>query len=273
MKNILEKYGIINRKGPIRAFWFKDKSTSNFGDLVTPYLIKKMTGEAPLLCNRFCLAEYYIMTGSVIEHANRNAIIWGTGMIRRNQKIKRPKKIHAVRGPITRKRLIELGYECPEVYGDPALLLPKFYRPEINKKYEIGVIPHFIDYKRVKDRIQSDKVLVIDLLNSVENVVDQILSCQKTLSSSLHGIIVSQAYDIPSVWVRFSNELSGDDTKFRDYFLSVGIDPYDGIDLRDADLRQELLKKCLMDARADINIDLDTLLRVCPIAKGRERGY
>lgn len=265
MKKILEKYGLINKTGSIRAFWWSGEGNSNFGDIVTPYLIKKMTGKSPLLCNKYCFSDYFIMTGSVIEHANQNAIIWGTGMMYRNQKIKKPKKIHAVRGPITRKRLVELGYECPEIYGDPALLLPRYYDSNVEKKYEIGVIPHFIDYDNVKEKIQSDEILVIDLLNPVEKVVDQVNSCKKTISSSLHGIIVSQAYGIPSVWAKFSNKLSGDNTKFKDYFLSVHIKPYDGIDLSKITLSHEVLEECLLGASSAIDINLDLLLQVCPL--------
>ena len=36
----------------------------------------------------------------------------------------------------------------PEIFGDPALLLPLFYEPNIIQKYKnyIGVIPHISNY-------------------------------------------------------------------------------------------------------------------------------
>jgi hypothetical protein len=57
----------------------------------------------------------------------------------------------------------------------------------------------------------------------LEKVIDKIVSCTFTISSSLHGIVVSHAYNINSLWVRFADtlgkgpvDLKGD-FKFRDY--------------------------------------------------------
>jgi len=65
-------------------------------------------------------------------------------------------------------------------------------------------------------------IKVINLINKdIELVINDILSCEKTISSSLHGLIVSDAYNIPNKWVKFNDKLCGDDTKFYDYFKSV----------------------------------------------------
>lgn len=47
----------------------------------------------------------------------------------RNQKI----DVRAVRGSETRRILISMGYSCPEIYGDSAVLLPIFYPKDIKK--------------------------------------------------------------------------------------------------------------------------------------------
>ncbi len=264
--NIFKKYGIIEiDRRKIRSYWWSGEGNRNFGDLLTPYLIYKISGKNAFLCSRKCLKDYYVITGSILGSTNSNAVVWGAGILRLNQKIKKPKRILAVRGPLTRERFLYLGYACPEVYGDPALLLPRFYKPKVKKKYILGIIPHYVDYSRIKKLLNPEEVLVINLLDPVEKVIDNILSCWQTISSSLHGLITSQAYNIPSVWAEFSNKVVGDGTKFKDYFLSVGIEPYEPYNfLEEIPSTKELIK--IASYRKDkIKLDLNKLMRACPL--------
>jgi len=154
--------------------------------------------------------------------SDSKTLVYGAGIRDSNQELKGG-LIQSVRGPLTRKRLLELNVECPPVYGDPGLLLPLHYNPKINKKYELGIIPHYIHYEKIKNIYKNQKnILIINLINSnIESVINLILSCKKTVSSSLHGLIVSDAYNIPNKWIQFDNNIKGDNTKFYDYFQSV----------------------------------------------------
>ena len=70
-----------------------------------------------------------VAVGSVMHHLTEGTEVWGTGMML-DETPPENLKFHAVRGPKTRRFLLEHGYsetEVPEVYGDPALLLPEFY--------------------------------------------------------------------------------------------------------------------------------------------------
>ncbi len=263
---IIRGLGIFNASNRIRALWWNGDVKNNFGDALTPYLIEKISGKKASLCNEFCLKDYYLVTGSILKYASRNSIVWGAGIINGNEKIKKPKKILAVRGPITRRRLLELGHRCPEVYGDPALLLPSFYNPRIEKGYEVGIIPHYVDYKKIRREVSSQDILIIDLLDSIENIIDKIISCKRTISSSLHGLIASHAYKIPSLWVKFSDELAGDGTKFRDYLLSVGIEPYDAKNLKAKIPALNELKE-LIPNETELKIDLNRLIDLCPFRR------
>lgn len=227
----LLKYKFTNK--PL-VYWysrvhFENEQFENFGDIITPYLVKKLTNIAPILfrpsyeLSMFC--KYFIMTGSIIVDARKNSIVWGSGLINTSQKI-RGGRFLAVRGPRTAKRLKELGFSEPSVYGDPALLLPLLYRPKSTlKTYKIGIIPHYVDYEEIKKMVDSflySDIKVINLLNNnVEDVVDEIVNCERIISTSLHGVIVANAYDIPTMWWKFSNKLIGDDVKFYDYFESL----------------------------------------------------
>ena len=87
----------------------------------------------------------------------KNDIVWGTGW-NRKQVIKSPAgvKFLAVRGPIT-KYLVK-GTNT-DVFGDPAILLPLIYKPEIKKTHKVGIIPHYVDKPFIK--ITDEKFILI----------------------------------------------------------------------------------------------------------------
>lgn len=249
----------------------------NWGDDLNYYLLKIISGKQIIFKNQsFLLSRKtlnYACIGSIIEWLrDSNTIVWGSGAIKGGTtplKIK-PKKVLAVRGPLTRDYLQKNGVECPEIYGDPALLLPRFYKPKVHKKKCIGIIPHVCDQQNhflldFKDK--NPDVIIIDLKNygCWTDVIDQICQCEFIISSSLHGLIVSDAYGIPNVWVEFSDKIIGNGFKFQDYFASVGknnILPYK-IDkpIELAEMREKILNW------KPIQIDLDALWEVCPFKK------
>lgn len=216
-----------------KVYWFslvkeKGAKKENFGDIITPYLVKKITGIEPVLFyygSKFSkYFRHYIMVGSIIGVSKKKTIIWGSGIIKEKEKIREGRFI-AVRGPRTQKRLKELGYNVPNIVGDPGLLLSKYYNPKIKKTYKIGLVSHYVDFDDLdKILLPYNNILHIDLMTTnVEDVIDQILSCDKIISTSLHGIITAHSYNIPALWWKYSNKLSGDDIKFYDYFESVNL--------------------------------------------------
>ncbi|HMS97084.1 MAG: polysaccharide pyruvyl transferase family protein [Tabrizicola sp.] len=205
--------------------WYEPK---NFGDWVTPYLFEKLTGSEAIHCKAQHLlpgATTLFGCGSVLRHIVTPdvAIVWGSGIIDRADTFERPLRTLSVRGPRTRARMLELGYDCPEAYGDPALMLPSVYLPKAGKTHELGVIPHFVDLPSIKQASLPQGWKLIDVTQNLEKVVDDIASCDRTVSSSLHGQIVSHAYGVPSAWVAADAALHGDGVKFADYFESLGI--------------------------------------------------
>ena len=219
----------------LKLFWWSEvhlmnKSKENFGDLVGKYIVEKISSQRAVFTHpkkqqwKHFFSPVYATAGSILAHVNKNCVVWGSGIINKDEVVK-PAKFLSVRGPQTRKRLLEHGYQVPEKYGDPALLLPQYYQPIIKKKYTYGIIPHYVDHEKVCQTFDSGiDIKVIDLMtNSVENTIDQFLECKYIISSSLHGLIVAHAYGIPAAWMKFSDKLFGDDIKFQDYFKSVGI--------------------------------------------------
>lgn len=213
-------------------FFYNEDGTlknNNFGDDINFPLLHELTGRRVRQEWRVGLnnLENIVCIGSVIDCCNERSIIWGTGAISDSIVMyHKPKHICAVRGPLTRRKLLEFGIDCPEVYGDPALLLPLIYAPKTGKKYKYGFIPHYIDYdlpQVVKFREEHPEILFIKFegYTSWRNVIDQINSCEKIISSSLHGLIVSDAYGIPNVRILLSDNIVGGDFKYKDYFGGV----------------------------------------------------
>jgi pyruvyltransferase len=251
------------------AFWCRYPSHRNFGDALTPWLIKKIAGQYPDFLWPHHQFDKYLVVGSIIAYAREHCIVWGAGILWHEERISPKARLIAVRGPITRKRALECGAECPKTYGDPALLLPRLYPVrKTTPEFKLGIVPHYIDKPKVLARWKgSPKLRFIDVQQPVESVVNAIVSCQFIASSSLHGIIVANAYGIPALWVEFSKRPHGDGSKFQDYFLSIGQKPYAPLPLDENQIEYEMLIEYMRPLKMQIN--LDQLWQSCPFRTDR----
>lgn len=243
----------------IPAFWYG--GNGNAGDMVTPWLIRAC-GAEPRLCGDAEPVRRVLGCGSILAHATAHSVVWGTGIGERQQWVDPAATFRAVRGPISRQRVLECGGSCPEVYGDPAMLLPRFYAPRPAGAWRVGVVPHFVDYEWARQRAPKD-ALVIDILRPIEAVVDAIMACDGIVSSSLHGLVFASAYGLPVSWARMSDRLCGDGVKFHDFWRSFGhADDAPRIDLTSTwPSATALASGCKPWGR----IDLDALWQSCPI--------
>lgn len=201
----------------------------------------------------------YLCIGTLLDgepYKNQNTIVWGSGCSGADRGLSTPRHVLSIRGQFSLEYLKKHHILCPKVFGDPALLLPLVYQPEtpkellynkshheyekeeslsreenmkgnVNKQYRLGIIPHVMDLqhpviKEIRKRF-SDAILIIDLAHyeNWTDVIDQICSCERILSSSLHGLIVSDAYHIPNAWVELSGNIAGGHFKYFDYASSV----------------------------------------------------
>ena len=208
---------------PIMVYY--SSKFNNFGDVLNSYLLNKLSLKKIIQINfpQYCKQKHIFFIGSVIQESSEDTIICGSGVISKNSTIKKPKKVLSVRGPLSRNVLLEHKINCPEIYGDPALLLPILYTPKVKIKYKIGVIPHYEDLENeLLDIFNEKDITIIDVrTKNIEGFIDLVNQCDCIFSSSLHGIIIADAYGIPSLWISLSNKIIGDGFKFRDYFKSV----------------------------------------------------
>lgn len=236
--------------GHLRNYIFVGQYTTNrnYGDALG-YRLPILLGinEGNILSKRRVFLKQYArginlqMVGSTIGDVDTNSVLCGAGAISEDQRVQgKPLKVLSVRGPLTRQVLEKQEIDCPSIYGDPAMLLPLFYRPQKHvHEHKIGLIPHYMDHETaaVKRLSCFEEVHLMNILlprsgwgkMSIEHYwkkwIDELCSCSIIISSSLHGLIIAEAYGIPTVWAKFSNSIDGGDFKFRDYYASIGITP------------------------------------------------
>jgi len=255
------------------VYWSHSKGgTENFGDILNKYLIEKISGKEVINFKDLAFLKNsklrYSAIGSVLNQFEvEDLVVWGSGFIQKPKNLKfTVKEIKAVRGPLSKAVFDENSIECPVIYGDPAILLPKYFYPKVEKKHQYGIIPHYtdMDSENLEAFMQNNEVKLIDVTSPVESFVSQLLECENIISSSLHGIILADAYNIPNLWVTINNGLVGGEFKFHDYFLSNKKEIYKPIQiLKDSKLSSMIDKF----QEGKIIIDINKLEEVCPFNK------
>lgn len=244
----------------------------NFGDALSSSFARKLTKKT-IIVDKFSLLQLiksrpcqnYALIGSIMGHCDSNTIVWGAGCISKSDlPINTPHRICAVRGPLTRQILLENNFECPEVYGDPALLLPYFYRCNIKPKYRLGLIPHYMDANhKVLSQIEKQGAIIIDVnvRYNWKQFVNQVLSCECIVSSSLHGLIVADAYHRKSLWCEFSDKIIGGGFKYDDYYSSINMHHIAPYRIKGDETIDDLINSC---DKKSINLNLLALIDSCP---------
>lgn len=275
--NTLYDYVKGDQNGILLNSWINYKfgrlKPNNWGDDINVFLVESLTGlkaksKWDLLRNGDI---NYTIIGSLVDiWINRNTIIWGGGALYgENYPLKaRPKQVCAVRGKLTRDYLLANDVDCPPIYGDPALLLPMIYTPDRVIKYEIGFIPHRDDLKNPLYstflKHHPGKCIVINLHDYKDwrEVIDKISACEIVLSSSLHGLIVADAYHVPNIWIKSSVPLHGGNFKFLDYFSGVNRPTITPFKMDTSTTRNEIME--LAKAYHPIEWDPNPLIKACP---------
>lgn len=201
------------------AWWSRAPSPGNLGDMLTPVVLRGIG--VPVRWAPYRSAEIMAI-GSVIRFARPQHTVWGSGAMRASDRPTLRARYLAVRGPRTRACVEAAGGTCPEVYGDPAMLLPEFTTESVPRVHDLGIVPHYVDHDSVKRAYPDERVIEVLRADPME-VVREIRECRAVVSSSLHGIIVAHAFGIPTAWFRWSDGLNGDDTKFHDHADAVGV--------------------------------------------------
>ena len=193
------------------ADW-QDGVVSNLGDYLSEVVVDWLCKQKGIERNKTIdKTRHLYAIGSILQMGYQNATIWGSGFVfemsgirtilQRNRKL----DIRCVRGPRTRRTLKSLGFDCPPYYGDPGVLLPLIYMPKKQDKSDYLIIPHFSVEDAIRTKYGDSHILSMNTKDYI-SVITKISSCEKIVSSSLHGIILAEAYGVPATFFQDRQE-------------------------------------------------------------------
>ena len=229
-----ENKSIIAKK-VVNLIYFEDhmSENGNFGDELSKFVAQKLVNEDvyDLVFNQHMIKnknneiktkkiDYNIVIiGSYIHQAVDNSYIYGSG-IRTDPPIEgipgktthRYKNLNvcALRGPNSRKFLKNRLHknDIPEIYGDPGLLVKKLHSQSHQNVEELNdktcLVAHKSNLENYLNKFRNNNLpkfidYIINPLDKWQKVVNEISSCKIIISSSLHGLIISDAYNVPNV--------------------------------------------------------------------------
>jgi pyruvyltransferase len=209
----------------IPLFYWQQKDFVNFGDYLSVKIVERILNQPVRIYRKRKVDEKkFLALGSILYFARDNDVVWGSGV--NGKRLKKEEyafsklDVRAVRGPLTRQFLMEnFQIECPEIYGDPALLFPLLY-PEFQRaaspSRDYSIVLHYLDEKLFAT--SSDP----HLIRSTEPwdiIIKKILDSKFIISTSLHGLILAEAYGIPARMLRLTQ--AEPLFKYQDYYLGT----------------------------------------------------
>jgi len=216
-------------------WWRPPTGGYNLGDEITTILLSdyfKVEHQKASLTD-----AQLISTGSILGFAGKQKILDGITQLNvvgsgfmtpliLNQKITNKVKFYSVRGYLSKQVLLKQSKNI--LLGDPGLLISRVHEraPLSSERKVYGLIPHHskMENSEFKARFSKFKSLkVIDFrTNDLKATISEMLSCDVILSEGLHGLILSDALQLPNVWINDGPLHAGGNFKFYDYFSSVG---------------------------------------------------
>jgi hypothetical protein len=204
------------------------KGFANLGDSLSAVMVAALSGRRVRHTSFEEPATKLVAVGSIGHAIKRGtAVVWGAGVSIRGgvlaESVPQTRyEVRAIRGRISAQHYRDFGIAVPDVYGDPVWLLPSIIHEPVEQKYELGVIPHIRDVAdhhpdaparadslryRLDER-GSKEVIVINTWHEptwegLVAKVNLIRSCKRIASQSFHGLVIAEAYGIPSLNFRY----------------------------------------------------------------------
>lgn len=209
-------------EAPINLHWWQ--GVPNFGDVLSSLVVAHVSGR-PVKHTGPKRAELWAI-GSLMHVLRRNRedlavrpVVWGTGQLGHVMRdVVDHVDIRLLRGPLGAALL---GVEARR-FGDPGLLVKDVLGAGPERQEMIGLVPHHtqVDDPLIRAALKAEpRLKMIDPGQPCEEVCMEIASCAHVVSASLHGLIVADAYGVPSTWLHPGAQSH---FKYYDYAASVG---------------------------------------------------
>jgi len=215
------------KRGVGLYYWSPDdhRGDENFGDylskVIVENIIDKKYGEIKndMKYNADGVKKRLFAIGSILHHASDHDVIWGSGVNGKDlgQKISASNlDVRMVRGPITRKVLLNYNISCPPNYGEPGLLVSEFFGDiDIDeKKHTFSLVLNLND-----TLLYEDKDYLIYPNWGLDRVIQRIRESEMVVSTSLHGLVIAEAFGVPA---RHLLSFAEPTFKYIDYYRGTG---------------------------------------------------
>lgn len=215
----------------------------NFGDTISREVVAYASGRqvdwAPAAdCDLFAVGSVLVFARRAHSTRRQGDLpwVWGSGCIgpiRRD--FTANVRFASLRGPLSMEVLkIEV-----DSFGDPGLLAPEILGDRPARTDRIGLVIHhkvLADHWRDELMPRDPNTVLIDVRNPDHMaVVREIAACRLVISSSLHGLVVADAFGIPNIWLNPRGNHANSRFKFYDYANSIGRPMRQPVELRDLD--------------------------------------
>jgi len=204
----------------------------NLGDALSPVIVAAMSG-LPVRHAHFDESIERIVSVGTIGQSQRLGTVhfWGTGVDATRNAVQSPFRhyirppqtrfqVHGLRGVFSARVLRENGIDVPEIYGDPVWFLPRLFPEQRTADIaDLGVVLHITELDRpdssgtaseefkrylippsLAGRVRLINTYVRPTLEAIGAKIREMTSCRCLLSTSLHGMVIAEAYGIPCAW-------------------------------------------------------------------------
>jgi hypothetical protein len=208
----------VERLGRVPLVWTHpgaDSARVHFGYLLSPLMVALLAG-LPVTCVPARSARPRLAGAGDFGRllAGGAVSVWGTGcaaLAGPNAMPAAELDLCATRGPISWALLGGAASRRAGAYGDPLWLLPWFYQPRLDKRWDLGVIQEAAvaipaEFAASVHHIDPRAAPTVAALKAR---LDDILACRRIVCGDVYGLIVAESFGIPCLYLAPTGAAAG----------------------------------------------------------------